>query len=98
MKVIRVFIFCLLLISIWLIPTVLFAAAKSVVLDLTISPPSDWPFEQSLWNQILEIIREGEFIEPINEPIVISKINIDGVEVISTISGSLETNIILSVF
>jgi len=91
MKIIRVFIFCLLATSIWFLPTVLFAAEKTTVLDLTIQP-------RDLLAEAMETVKNEEFIELSTEPIILDKIDINGVEVVSTVSGSQETGFILSIF
>ena len=90
MKIVRVFIFCLLVFS-WFLPAVLLAAEKSTVLDLTIQP-------RDLLAEAMEMVRNEEFIELSTEPIILDKIKINGVEVVSTVSGSQETGFILSVF
>ena len=82
MKIIRVFIFCLLATSIWFLPT---------VLDLTIQP-------RDLLAEAMETVKNEEFIELSTEPIILDKIDINGVEVVSTVSGSQETGFILSIF
>ncbi len=90
MKVIKVFILCL-VIFFWLLPGVLLAAEKSTVLYLTIQP-------RDLLAEAIETVKNEEFIELLTEPIILDKININGVEVISTLSGSQETGFTLSIF
>ncbi len=90
MKIVKVFIFCLLVFS-WLLPTVSFAAEKSTVLDLTIQP-------RDLLAEAIEMVRNEEFMEVSTEPIIFDKININGVEVVSTLSGSHKTGFTLSIF
>lgn len=91
MKIVRVFIFCFLVFSLALMPTLLLAAQKSIVLDLTIQP-------RDLLAEAMEMVKNEEFIELSTEPVILDKVNIDGIEVVSTVSGSQETGFILSVF
>lgn len=90
MKIVKVFIFCLLVFS-WLAPAVLFAAEKSTVLDLTIQP-------RDLLAEALARAENGEFMELVIEPIILDKTDINGVEVISTVSGSQRAGFTLSIF
>lgn len=91
MKIIKVFILCLVIFS-GLGPAVLSAAEKSTVLDLEIQP-------RDLLAEAIVIVRNEKFIGLLlPEPIILDKININGVEVISTVSGGQKTGFTLSIF
>lgn len=86
----KVFIFCLLIFS-WFLPAVLFAAEKSTVLDLVIQP-------RDLLAEAMTMVKNEEFIELAAEPIILDKTNINGIEVVSTVSGDWQTAVVISIF
>lgn len=86
----KVFIFCLLVLS-WFLPSLVLAAEKSTIVYLSIAP-------RDLLEEAIEMIDEENFIEPVIKPVILDKTNINGTEVITTVSGSVQTGIVLSIF
>lgn len=98
MKVIRVFIFCLCVFG-FLLPVSLEAAQKSIVVELEIiDEPGERIFNPDLLREILNRMRLGELNVQPDEPVVVNELNIAGLDLVLTISGSLESILIVSIF
>lgn len=96
-KAIKVFIFCLFVWSL-LLPTVTFAAQKTIVLSLKISgQPQEFVIDQQLLDKVNKIIKEKNFNLTI-APVVVEETTINDVDVISTVNGDQQVNLVLSVF
>ena len=98
MRVAKLFIFCLLFTLFLFLPLVLLASEKAVVLELIVAGPSaeDNILQNSL-NQISQMIKAGEFVQPVSQPWVVNEVMVAEFSVVSTVSGSLEAGITLTI-
>ena len=90
MKLKTVFIFWLLVLSLF-VPQALLAASQTMVAELEIFP-------RDLLAEAIDLIPTVEFSEPVTKPIIINQTEINGVAVVITVSGSPATAIVVSVF
>ena len=98
MKVIKVFIFCFIM---FLVSTqaVLAVGSVEIILQLEIfGDENSHVLEENSFIKIINMITAGDFDISITEPIIIETIDNRGLSIVSTVSGSLDSNIVLSFF
>ncbi len=92
----KVFIFWLLLLSLWLMPALVWADSRTIVLDLTISEATpDFTLTKDYLDEILTLAQTAD---DVSEPQLLFETTLNEVPVTSTVSGSPQTVIIFSVF
>ena len=98
MKVIKVFIFCFIMFFV-LTQAVLAAGSVEIILQLEIfGDENSHVLEENSFTKIINMITAGDFDISITEPVVIETIDNHGLSIVSTVSGSLDSNIVLSFF